>query len=78
MLYKSVAATAACLLASSSVVSATIGSRFHTDSQFSKRAAPVYYPKPAEGVKTIKTPTGATIRYKEPGKGTNLRVGAPM
>ena len=69
MLYKSIAATAALLLASSSEVSATIGSSFHSDSKFNKRAAPVYYPKPAEGVKTITTPTGAKIRYKEPGKG---------
>lgn len=49
------------------LVSATISPMFHEDAKW-KRAKSVYYPEGAEDVKTITTPTGVKIRYKEPGK----------
>lgn len=64
MLLKNLCSAAALLLP---LTSATISPRFHTDAKW-KRAKNVYFPQAAEDVKTITTPTGVTIRYKEPGK----------
>lgn len=68
MLFTGLAATAALLLSSDSLVSATIGGKnFHHDKRWAgvKRQ---YFPAEATDVKSFKTPTGVTIRYKEPGK----------
>lgn len=62
-LLKNVCSAGALLL---SLTSATISPKFHTDAKW-KRAKSVYYPKAAEDVEPIKTPTGVTVRYKEPG-----------
>lgn len=64
MLLKNLWSAAALLLP---LTTATISPKFHTDSKW-KRAKSVYYPEHAQDVKTITTPTGVKIRYKEPGK----------
>jgi len=70
MRFTTLAATAASVLLSSTLVSATIGgSNFHhIEPRMLQHRKRVYYPKKAAGLKTVTTPTGVTIRYKEPGK----------
>lgn len=67
MLFNSFIA-ATLLLLSESLVSATIGTKFHHVHDKWKHAKRTYFPKEAEDVKSFTTPTGVTIRYKEPGK----------
>ncbi|KAK5175139.1 uncharacterized protein LTR77_000276 [Saxophila tyrrhenica] len=72
MLFKSLAASAALLLSSTQLVSASLGSSFHTErttvpkykNAKSKRQ---FFPKPAENLHEITGPTGVKIRYKKPG-----------
>lgn len=71
MLFKNLIATAASLLLFSSTSLASLGSKFHAHhhaAQHQKNVKRQYFPKPATGLKTITTPTGVKIRYKEPGK----------
>jgi carboxypeptidase C (cathepsin A) len=71
MFFKHFVATATSLLLCSPLSLASLGSRFHTHDkapQHQKLAKRTYFPKPATGVKTITTPQGVKIRYKEPGK----------
>jgi len=63
MLFKNIVSAATLLLP---LVSASIAPKFHTDSKW-KRAKSAYFPKNATDVKSITTPSGVTIRYKEPG-----------
>ena len=70
MYLKNFITATALLLLSNTFVSAFIGgNKFHNfPEKLLKHSKRVYYPKPAEGVQTITTPTGVQIRYKQPGK----------
>lgn len=70
MLFNSLIAAAALLLLSIPLSSASLGSKFHMDTQAHKirNVKRTYFPKPATGLKEFTTPTGVKIRYKEPGK----------
>ena len=69
MLFKNLLAPAALLLSSTELVSASLGSKFHTDFTVPKyrNAKRTYFPKPADNLNEITTPTGVKIRYKKPG-----------
>ena len=71
MLFKHLFTTAASLLALTPLSFASLGSKFHnhkTRDDGHQNLKRVYYPKPATDLKSFTTPTGVTIRYKEPGK----------
>ncbi|KAK3721910.1 hypothetical protein LTR37_002726 [Vermiconidia calcicola] len=70
MLFNNFLATAALLLFSTPLTTASLGPKFHGDahaakSQHTKRQN---FVKQATGLKEFTTPTGVKIRYKEPGK----------
>ena len=72
MLFKNLINAAALLLASTPLITASLGSRFHLDSKLEKRwqqkAKRTFFPKPATGLESFTTPTGVQIRYKKPGE----------
>ena len=70
MLFQNLLATAALLLPSIPLSSASLGSKFHTHGVETKHQnlKRTYFPQPATNLSEFTTPTGVKIRYKKPGE----------